>query len=204
LPAPPRAFIRTGSLAVYGESKTPSLEDQREQPLHVYTTAGVCGTHYAALLQPRLPFPVLHARLALTYGWGQGDNYFIPWLIDRCLQGIPSEVRRPDDFRDLIEVGDIVRGLRAMADADLEGGTILNLSTGKAPAMREVAEIVMAATGVDPALVTFARDFHNDLRVSSLCGAPEKAERLLGWHPTIDLEEGIARLVTWHQRKVFA
>lgn len=204
LPAPPRVFIRTGSLAVYGEGRVPSREDQREQPVAVYTTAGVCGTHYTALLQPRLPFPALHARLALTYGPGQGTDFFIPWLIDRCQHGLPSEVRRPNDCRDLIDIADIVRGLRAMADADLEGGAILNLSTGKAPTMREVADLIVAATDVDPALVTFANDPYTDLRVSSLCGAPEKAQRLLGWHPKITLPEGIARLVAWQRRKAFA
>ncbi len=206
LAVPPRVVIRAGSLAEYGDGALPFSETQRERPKAIYTTCAVAGAHYVSLLQPQLPFPVLHARFALTYGPNQSQEFLVPWLIDRCLRRVPSEIRCPDDRRDLIDVIDLVGGLRAMADRDLEGGTILNLATGQAPTIREVCSLVTAACGVDPALLSFHQAPQSDRRVHALQGATEKAEQMLGWRASIPLSKGLARLVSWHrhQRRAYA
>jgi nucleoside-diphosphate-sugar epimerase len=187
----PRALIRAGSLAEYGNGAVPSDESQREEPLTTYTTAMVAGLHYSRMLQPKLPFPVVTARFALVYGPRQSDDYFLPWLMHRCRMGQRSEVSRPECRRDMIYIADVVAGLRAMAATELTGGTVLNLSTGVAPTVREIASLIVEACGADPSLVSFREDRTPNLRVHALHGSPRRAEELLGWRAQTSLAEGL-------------
>ncbi|MDB5685841.1 MAG: hypothetical protein JWR77_430, partial [Rhizorhabdus sp.] len=186
-----------GSLAEYGNGAMPSHEDQREDPLTVYTAAMVAGAHYARMLQPRLPFPVITARFALVYGPGQSEDYFLPWLVRRCLAGQPSDVRRPQSRRDMIYIDDVVEGLRGMATVALPGGTILNLSTGQAPTVGEIAMFVLAACRADPALVRFEQEDAPNFRAETLHGSPARACNLLGWAARTPLAEGLQLCVAY-------
>jgi nucleoside-diphosphate-sugar epimerase len=189
--SPPHIVIRAGSLAEYGNGAMPSKEDQREDPLTVYTAAMVAGLHYARMLQPRLPFPVVTARFALVYGPGQSDDYFLPWLMRRCLVGQPSTIARPRCRRDMIFVEDVVEGLRRMAVADLAGGTVLNLSTGQAPTVREIAALVATACRADPGLLLFTDEDRPNFRVETLHGSPARARELLQWEARTSFAEGL-------------
>lgn len=198
-PRPPRILVRAGSLAEYGSAEPPFREGDREQPLNAYSAAHVAGTHYAAALQPRLPFRVMTGRLALVYGPSQSTGFLVPHLIERLLSGLPVEIRRPDDRRDLIFVDDAVEGLVRLAGADLPGGAVVNIARGIAPTMREVADLVLAATGADPGLVRYAEDAAPNGAPVLLCSA-EKARLLLGWAAQTKLADGIAATTDWWRR----
>lgn len=188
-----RTFVRAGSLAEYGSRPDSSNEGRREQPHTIYTAAMVAGAHFAAMLQRSLDFPVLTARLALTYGPGQSETFLLPNLLRRCLAGQTCTVRSPDSRRDMVFVDDIVAGLRAMARSRLPGGTILNLGSGQAPRMRELVDVVLRVTGIPAYLVEIDRVRSSDWRIDTLCAAPERAASLLGWRASTSLEHGIAR-----------
>jgi nucleoside-diphosphate-sugar epimerase len=202
--ARPRVLVRTGSLAEYGRGPTPSREGQREQPLADYATAMVAATHYAAALQPRLPFRVATARLGLTYGVGQGDSFFLPWIIQRCLEGRESLVRHPHWRRDLVHVDDVVAGLRALAHCEIDAGAVVNLCTGQAPSMREVAERVVALARARADLISFGDPANEAFGIPVLWGSPELAFAKLGWAAKISLEEGLAGMIVAMTQRVHA
>lgn len=191
MPVPPRRVMRAGSLAEYGNGAVPSREEQREDPLTNYTAAMVAGLHYSRMLQPSLPFLVATARLALVYGEDQSDAYLVPWLIGRCLGGHRSMVSRPQSRRDMIYIDDVIDGLRLMADAPLPPGAVVNLSTGVAPTVREIAQSVVNACGADPALISYQEAAAPDHRVQVLHGAADRAREWLGWRARTDLESGL-------------
>lgn len=202
--ATPRILVRAGSLAEYGNGVTPSRESQREQPLSAYTAAMVAGAHVARALQPTLPFAVLTARLALTYGEGQSDAFLIPRLIQRCLAGEPCDVEHPSRRRDLIHVDDVVDGLRALARSDLPGGSIVNLCSGIAPTMENVARRIAALADADPALIRYGDDTESETGITTVLGSPDLASALMGWSARIALDEGLARTVASARQPVFA
>jgi nucleoside-diphosphate-sugar epimerase len=191
---PPRLLVRAGSIAEYGTAPPPSHEDSREQPITAYGASLLAGTHYASALQDRVNFRIATARLALLYGPRQSVDYFIPGLIDRCLRGFPSIVQRPDDRRDLLFVEDAAAGLLRMAEVDLPPAAIVNLCTGIAPTMREVAALIVASTGCDPSLVELGEGYDTKGSPILLCSA-ERAQSLLGWHAGTDLADGIDKTV---------
>lgn len=202
--SPPRVFIRAGSLAEYGNGAMPSHEDQREDPLTVYTAAMVAGVHYARMLQPRLPFPVITSRFALAYGPGQSEDYFLPWLIARCLAGQPSVIRRPHSRRDMIYVADLIDALRRTAVSALPGGTILNLCTGRAPTITEIATAAVAACGAAPDLLDYQPEEMAGFRADILHGAPGRARDLLGWQASTSFDEGLRLCVSSARERAVA
>jgi nucleoside-diphosphate-sugar epimerase len=195
---PPRAFVRAGTLAEYGPGPAPFNESQREQPINTYGAALAAGTHYCQMLQSRLPFPVVTARLALVYGPGQSAKYLLPTLVSNCRNGIHTELQRPDDRRDLMEIRDAVRALALLGDSPPRDSSLLNVTTGIAPTMKEVAELVIAATGCDPNLVSCNPGPVTGGTVD-LRGAPDLMRDLTGWYAEIPLSSGIENLVVWYR-----
>ncbi|WP_065792123.1 MULTISPECIES: NAD-dependent epimerase/dehydratase family protein [unclassified Ensifer] len=197
---PPVAFVRAGTLAAYGGTPLPHVETQREVPKTTYAAALVAGGHYIDALQPRLPFPIVTARLSLVFGPAQSDAFLIPSLIRRCLGGERSIIRRPNEKRDLLFVDDAVEAMYRLSMARLQGASIVNIASGNAPTMREVAALIVAATGADPALIELLPTRGSD--DVDLCPSPALAAELFGWKADISLHRGIARTVFWWRENI--
>ncbi|NJM29152.1 MAG: NAD(P)-dependent oxidoreductase [Rhizobiales bacterium] len=191
--AAPKSFVRAASLAEYGNGPAPFLETQREKPLNSYGASMAAGTHFAQMMQPRLSYPAIHARLALCYGPGQSSEFLIPALIQNCMAGQPTVIRRPNDRRDLIYVMDVVTGLRKLANAPLPGGTVVNLATGIAPAMIEVAREVVRALGGRQEQIVIDEAHAQPDTTSYLCGSAAMARQLIDWRPETSFAEGLQR-----------
>jgi nucleoside-diphosphate-sugar epimerase len=195
---PLHAFVRAGSLSEYGPGPAPFSESQREQPISTYGAAITAGTHYSQMLQSRLPFPIVTARLALVYGPGQSEDFLLPTLVSNCLKGIETVLQRPDDRRDLIDIRDAVRALALLGDTPPQSVRILNVVTGMAPTMREVADLVVAETACDPALVRANADEVTGGTVD-LRGDPDLMREVVGWFAEIPIAGGIENLVDWYR-----
>jgi nucleoside-diphosphate-sugar epimerase len=195
---PPDRVIRAGSLAEYGLAPAPHREEAREEPVTVYAAGLVAAAHYVGALQSRLPFSVATARLALVYGPAQSTEYLLPSLITRCLAGQHSIVLRPADRRDLVFVEDAVAALLLMAAVPLPRGVLINIASGVAPTMREVAQLVIEQTRVRPDLVEYG-DGNSPGGASDLRPSPERARALLGWRARITLADGLKRTVSWYR-----
>jgi nucleoside-diphosphate-sugar epimerase len=198
---PPSAVIRTGSLAEYGTAPPPHREQQREEPVTAYSAALVAATQLVAGIQARLPFPVTTARLALVFGPAQSRDYFVPLLISRCLAGQEAVVLRPDDRRDFIFVDDVVTALLRMASPVGRNAGVINISSGIAPSMREVAKLIVDLTEADPDLVKYSKS-GPPCGAPHLCCSPELAGRILGWQTRISLSDGLGRTVQWYRQQL--
>lgn len=189
---PPRCVVRTGSLAEYGPISTPYREDQREEPADSHAAAALAATRFGVMLAPRLPFALVSARIALTYGPGQSTRFLIPKAIEALSQGLSIPLSRPHDQRDLIHVEDVVDGLVALAANPFQ--PVVNLCTGRAPSMLEVMSLICAELGVPRHLVR-----HEQTPpiggVPDLRGSPDAALAGCGWRARISIEEGLARTV---------
>ena len=199
MPRPPRAFIRAGTIAEYGAAPMPFRENQLPQPKTAYGAAMLAGTQLLHTLQPGLAFPVVTTRLALTYGAGQSETFLIPKLVSACLAGEPIRIERPDDRRDLIHVDDVVDAMLAVGETSAVEPGAINVSTGIAPSMREVAAEIVASTRCDPALIEQNRQTIGK-SANVLSADPARARRMYAWAPRIGLQAGLSRLVQEHRR----
>lgn len=195
LQTPPLAFFRAGTIAEYGRSALPFRERNREAPVNAYGAAMLAATHLLEMLEPGLPFRVVTLRLALTYGPRQSDSFLIPQLVDACLDGRRFQIQRPDDRRDLIHVDDVVSAFLALAETPHVRSGVVNVCTGLAPSMREVAAEIIAATRCNPALIEQHRAAPGEA-ITELRSDPSLARELYAWSPRIPLRQGLSRLIS--------
>lgn len=191
------AVVRTGGLEEYGRGAVPSGEGQREQPISPYSASQVAATHWCQMLQPHLPFPVVTLRPALVYGPGQRADFLIPAVIAALRRGERFVVNATERRRDYLYIDDLVRALRAAADrAEALGGRVINVASGHAECVGDVARRIAAMMGCTD-LLEFAPSA-SDAGLETVLGDAVLAEQLLGWHPAIGLAEGLARTIGSH------
>jgi len=192
-PHPPRALIRAGSIAEYGFGAHASHEDQREAPVTAYAASLVAGTHCLQALSSALPFRVSSARLALIYGAGQSESFFIPYCLRRLSNYEHVTVARPRDRRDLLYIDDAIEGLLAVAANEQSSGGVFNLATGLAPETGEVATMIAKALGAPTTLISKVPNSPEAPAI--LLASPQRTMKMLKWQAKTTLLEGLARTV---------
>lgn len=196
--APMRSMVRLGGLEEYGGGPAPFVETQREAPRSAYSASQVAGTHLLQALQATLPYAAVTIRPTLIYGPGQSTDFMIPSLIEALLAGRPFPLSEGRQKRDLLHVDDLVTAMIAASKAEDVAGEVINVATGVAPTIRAVASEIGEMIG-RPDLLRFGElpDRPND--TFDLRGDASKADRLLGWRPTISLSDGLAQTIEWHR-----
>jgi nucleoside-diphosphate-sugar epimerase len=143
--------------------------------------------------------PALTIRPFNTFGPRQSSRAVIATIIHQALTTGRIKLGNSGPRRDFTFVDDTVAGFVAAADTgDSAIGAEINLGTGRAVSIGEVAELVRAA--IEPRISIE----HEAVRVRpsaseamQLISDNKRALKLLGWSPRISLEEGLARTIAW-------
>lgn len=125
----------------------------------------------------------------MTYGPGQSLKFLVARLAADLSNGVPVVISRPEDRRDLIHVSDVIDALIALSRDPVR---VVNISTGAAPTMREVAQLVAKLMDADPRLVQFGQTREAPV---VLLADPSRANAQLGWAAKYDLRQGIQQLL---------
>ncbi|HEY3356646.1 MAG TPA: GDP-mannose 4,6-dehydratase, partial [Polyangia bacterium] len=143
--------------------------------------------------------PVVTVRPFNTYGPRQSARAVIPTIAAQALAGLPVRLGALTPTRDLLFVGDTARGFMAAAAAPARAlGQTVNLGTGREISVGDLARKIIAACGVDvPIEHDPARTRPAASEVERLCAANARARDLLGWSPTVTLEDGLAAVVAF-------
>lgn len=192
--APPRLFVRAGTIAEYGDAAYPNDEAGRERPTTAYGAAALAGTHLLSALAPSLPFHSVTGRLALVYGPRQSTEFLVPLLVERLLAGEPVTIHDPEASRDFLYVDDAVAGLIALAGLKATQKDPINIGSGRALTMEEAAAIILKETGAASALIRRG-ERAKATGAQRLLLTTERAAAIANWRATIRFEDGVARLL---------
>lgn len=125
--------------------------------------------------------------------YGVYTEVLIRWM-ERIESGQPPLIfGDPTNARDFTYVTDTVRGILDAACCDQLMGETINIAYGKPRTVAEVAEIVLKATG--RADLTPARERARPGDVHMHYADTTKADKMIGWEPSIALEQGIPMLL---------
>ncbi|MGY1711174.1 NAD-dependent epimerase/dehydratase family protein [Geodermatophilus sp. SYSU D00758] len=195
LPERCRVVVRLGSSTEYAAGPAPLAEDAALRPRGFFGATKAAGSLLlqAAAAERGVRAAVL--RAFQVYGPGDHPTRLVPVVLDAARTGaavpLPARVSR----RDWVWVGDVVDAcVRAARADDLPPGQVLNIGTGVQTATEELVATAARVTGRPIATVPGAhpgREWDTDCWVSDA----RRARELLGWTPTVDLAEGLAR--TW-------
>ena len=190
-------FVFASSCAVYGDpKKLPVSEKAIPNPISPYAESKLEAEHHCRTfcLQEVLKAVVL--RFFNVYGPRQGVNDYsgvITKFIDRSRRGLPLIVYGDgSQSRDFVSVYDVVKAVVASAENDSANGETLNIGSGKAVTINALAKTVSDLSGKKPEVC------REPSRIGDINGSRadiSKAKRLLGYVPSVILEDGLRGLM---------
>ena len=143
--------------------------------------------------------PAVALRYSCTYGPRQSVHNpytgVIAIFTTRLLNGLPPILYEDgEQTRDLCFVADIARANLLAATADACDGQAVNIGSGVATSVRELAAIIGERLGV--AIEPVVRGEYRPGEMRDLVSDIGLARRL-GFEPTVDVAEGIGRYLDW-------
>ncbi len=198
-----RRFVYCSSSEVYGsalDAHAPMDESHPLLPTTSYGASKAAGELYTDSFFRSVALPATVVRPFNTYGprsHASGPyGEVIPRFVARVLGGdAPVIFGDGEQTRDFTFVEDTARGLMTAALAPGAVGETVNVARGVEVSMNHLAEVVARACG-RPDL----RPIHQAARPADVRrhhAATAKAEKLLGYRATIDLQEGVERYLAW-------
>jgi nucleoside-diphosphate-sugar epimerase len=190
-------FVFASSSSVYGDAQRyPTLEDDLPRPQSPYGVTKLAAEHLAGVYARNFGVPTVSLRYFTVYGPRQRPDMAMHRLFEAALDGRPFPMFGDgSQIRDFTFVEDVVAANVAAATADVAPGTVVNVCGGSATTLLEVTRIVGDVIGREVILDRRPAEPGDVFRTG---GSGERAAELLGWHPRLDVAEGLRRQGEWH------
>lgn len=198
--SPVERFVYVSSSEVYGDAITiPIGEDHPLRPSTPYAASKLAGEAYALAFFRTYGLPVVVVRPFNAYGprahLEGASGEVIPKFVARAMAGRSLVIFGDgEQTRDYTWVKDTVRGIRLAAECDALVGDCVNIARGEAVSINRIAQIVQTLLGTNLEVQYWASR-PGDLRCQQ-AGVSKSRERL-GFTPSVDIEEGLARYIAW-------
>jgi UDP-glucose 4-epimerase len=203
-----KKMIFSSSTGVYGslgeeanDESSPLRWGELSPALVLYCTSKVMGEGLARLYQQRYGLDCVSLRYSAIYGERQHkraiDATRMVEAYERIRSGQPPIVQGDgNQLQDYVYVGDVARANLLAMEGDVSGEGI-TIATGVNTSQAEIVNLIVKACETD-----LKAQFSDDVTskpspVTRPVFGREAARRLLGWEPTVSIEEGIRRLVAW-------
>lgn len=188
--------IYSASSAAYGDQdRMPLQENMIANPKSPYGLQKYIGELYCRLFSEIYGVSSVSLRYFNVYGPGASAEGAYALVIAKFLQqrldGVPLTITGDGkQTRDFTHVNDVVRANLLAARSDRVGkGEVINIGAGRNASVNRVAELIGGSVKYIPPRL----EPHDTLADIF------RAKQLLGWEPTITLEDGIAELKRLHQ-----
>ena len=185
-------FSSTGG-AIYGECDGPAPETSERRPLAPYGVSKLAGEEYLAAYNRLYGTRHVSLRYGNVYGPRQdphGEAGVVAIFLGALARGeSPRIFGDGRQTRDYVYAGDVARASLAAAGHD---GGVFNVGTGKETSVVDLWALCRQVAGSAREAVSAPARLGELQRSVLDVGL---AERELGWHPEVPLEDGLRR--TW-------
>jgi dTDP-glucose 4,6-dehydratase len=200
-------FLHVSTDEVYGSLGDTGAftEETPYAPNSPYSASKAASDHLVRAFHHTYGLPVLTTNCSNNYGPYQFPEKLIPLIIQKALTGAPLPVYGDGkNVRDWLFVSDHCAAIRRV----LEAGRIGETYNVGGDAERQNIEVVkVICTLLDArrpredgqpreSQITYVKDRPGHDRRYAIDASKLKSE--LGWKPTVDFEQGIARTVDWY------
>jgi dTDP-glucose 4,6-dehydratase len=193
-------LVHVSSSEVYGSAQYSPMDEKHPlQPYSTYSVAKLAADLWAQTFFFEHKLPVLILRPFNTFGPRESLPYFIPEMIRQCLKESEIHVGNLETSRDFTYVEDTANAMiKALETGNIEG-EIINIGTGQTHKMSEILSLIKRETGAQEKPIMLDKSRLRPRDVEILVTDNTKAQKTLGWKPTITFKEGIRRTIKWYK-----
>jgi nucleoside-diphosphate-sugar epimerase len=195
-----RRLVYAGSSSAYGDTPTlPKREDMPTRPLSPYALQKLVAEQYCQLFTKLYGLETVTIRYFNVFGPRQdpGSPYsgvislFSTALLDRRRPTIYGD---GEQTRDFTYIANVVDGVLRACEAPGASGEVINVATGGRISLNALLQAMNTIVGTDIVPI-YAEPRAGDVRDSQ--ADISKAKSLLGYEPTVGLDEGLRRTLEW-------
>ena len=191
--------VTEGKICGKPTSSIPTPEQTPGGGETVYALTKVDQEKLVLLWGKQTGIPTVALRYSCTYGPRQ--SLFNPYtgviaiFCTRLLNGLPPVMYEDGgQTRDLCFVEDIARANLLVAETDKLDGLPVNVGSGRATSVRDLAGVIAGQLGVD--IAPLARGEFRPGEIRSLISDISRV-RTVGYEPSVTIEQGIGRYIDW-------
>jgi nucleoside-diphosphate-sugar epimerase len=195
-----RRLVFAGSSSVYGDTPTlPKHEEMIPSPKSPYALQKLVGEQYCQMFTRLYGLETVTIRYFNVFGPRQDPGSPYSGVISRFSTAL-LEGRAPVIFgdgeqtRDFTYVANVVDAVLRATHAHHVAGEVMNVATGGRISLNSLLREMNVILGTD------IRPRYEEPRAGDVRDSQadiSKAQRLLGYHPTVPLEEGLRRTLEW-------
>jgi UDP-glucose 4-epimerase len=197
-----KRLVWSSSASVYGDAvEEPMTEDHPFNNKNFYGATKICGEAMARAYHFRYGLDYVGLRYMNVYGPRQDYKGAYIAVIMKMLDAIdrgegPTILGDGSEAFDFVAVEDCARAnICAMAASTTD--RFYNVGTGTRTSLKELAERLCHLTGCNQP-INYAPRSQATL-VRNRIGSPVRAEKEIGFRASIDLDEGLRRLIEWRK-----
>ncbi len=192
-------FVHTSTSEVYGTARyVPIDESHPLQGQSPYSATKIAADKLVEAFHCSFGLPAVTVRPFNTYGPRQSSRAIIPTIIGQALDGGIVHLGSLKPTRDLNFVSDTVEGFLRAAAEKRAIGRVINIGSGHEISIGSLAELVGSILGIPLSIASDkARLRPEKSEVERLLADNRIAEELLGWRPSVTLQDGLLQTIHW-------
>jgi len=192
--------IHTSTSEVYGTAQYVPIDEKHPmQPQSPYSATKIAADAMAMSFYNSFELPVTIARPFNTYGPRQSARAVIPTIITQIANGV-KEIKLGDlsPTRDFSYVEDTCRGFIALAEEDATIGETINIGSNFEISIADTLSIIKELMRSDVKFITDEQRMRPEKsEVFRLWCDNTLIEKLTGFKPQVDIQEGLQRTIDW-------
>jgi nucleoside-diphosphate-sugar epimerase len=197
-----KRVVYAGSSSAYGNTETlPKHEEMPTGPLSPYALQKLVGEQYMQMFTRLYRLETVTIRYFNVFGPRQDPSSPYSGVISLFISALvdgrqPTIYGNGEQTRDFTYVANVVDGVLRACEAPKASGEVINVATGGRISLNELFQTVRRLTGssVEP---IYGPERAGDVRDSQ--ADITKARELLGYTPSVMLEEGLKRTLEWYR-----
>jgi nucleoside-diphosphate-sugar epimerase len=197
-----KRVVYAGSSSAYGNTPTlPKLETMPTAPLSPYALQKLVAEQYCQMFTQLYGLETVTVRYFNVFGPRQDPSSPYSGVISLFISAL-CEGRQPkiygdgEQTRDFTYVANVVDGVLRACQAPAASGEVINVATGGRISLNQLFRTVRDLLGanIEP---LYEAPRAGDVKDSQ--ADIGKAERLLGYRPSVSFEEGLEHTVNWYR-----